>query len=80
MAELHKTVVLDVVGLTRALISEENTPFLHAYLHGSSGPGKAAEATLQVVEPAFPALTCTAQATYLTGHGPASHGIVGNGW
>ena len=33
-----------------------------------------------LVEPAFPAVTCTAQATYLTGTPPSKHGIVGNGW
>lgn len=30
--------------------------------------------------PAFPAVTSTAQSTYLTGSRPAEHGIVGNGW
>jgi predicted AlkP superfamily pyrophosphatase or phosphodiesterase len=30
--------------------------------------------------PSFPAVTCTAQSTYLTGRTPAEHGIVGNGW
>jgi predicted AlkP superfamily pyrophosphatase or phosphodiesterase len=28
----------------------------------------------------FPAVTCSAQSTYLTGLAPAQHGIVGNGW
>ena len=28
----------------------------------------------------MPALTCSAQATYLTGTLPSEHGIVGNGW
>ena len=32
------------------------------------------------IVPAFPAVTCTAQANYLTGCAPARHGIVGNGW
>ena len=32
------------------------------------------------IEPAFPAVTCTAQANYLTGRYPSEHGIVGNGW
>src|SRR5438105_2114271 len=32
------------------------------------------------VEPAFPAVTCTAQATYVTGRPPRVHGAVGNGW
>src|SRR5262245_12023128 len=30
--------------------------------------------------PAFPAVTCSAQSTYLTGTLPSFHGIVGNGW
>lgn len=28
----------------------------------------------------FPAVTCTAQATFLTGLQPSGHGVVGNGW
>jgi len=32
------------------------------------------------IRPAFPAVTCTAQADYLTGELPARHGIVANGW
>ena len=32
------------------------------------------------IEPAFPAVTCTAQSNYLTGQTPSQHGIVGNGW
>ena len=32
------------------------------------------------IKPAFPAVTCTAQADYLTGQYPDTHGIVGNGW
>ena len=28
----------------------------------------------------LPAVTCSAQATYLTGTLPREHGIVGNGW
>lgn len=32
------------------------------------------------VVPSLPAVTCTAQTTYLTGKLPREHGIVGNGW
>ena len=32
------------------------------------------------MEPAFPALTCTAQATYLSGRAAGAHGVAGNGW
>ena len=35
---------------------------------------------LQSYQPAFPALTCTAQSSIVTGTSPAEHGIVANGW
>lgn len=35
---------------------------------------------LGTIRPVMPALTCSAQATYLTGLLPSEHGIVGNGW
>jgi hypothetical protein len=47
----QKTVVLDVVGLTRELISTENTPFLAEYTRSD-------RTHTADVEPAFPALTC----------------------
>ena len=59
--------VLDVVGLVPSLVG----PRLSAF----------AESGWQsVLEPAFPAVTCTAQASMLTGRDPSQHGIVGNGW
>jgi predicted AlkP superfamily pyrophosphatase or phosphodiesterase len=67
---MRKTVVINVVGLTRRLIGE-HTPFLRRW---------AAPAQVRVIEPVLPAVTCTAQATYLTGKLPAEHGIVANGW
>ena len=33
-----------------------------------------------IIRPVVPAVTCTAQSTYLTGKLPSGHGIVGNGW
>ena len=66
---VHKTVVLNVVGLTPALVSR--MPSLGAWTAG----GRTAH-----IAPAFPAVTCTAQADYLTGAYPERHGIVGNGW
>ena len=75
----HKTVVLDVVGLTRSLLTPDDTPFLNAYFDGGDGGGLC-DGSVRDIEPAFPALTCTAQATYLTGEPPGAHGIVGNGW
>ncbi len=67
---MNKTVVINVVGLTKRLIGE-HTPFLKSFLEN----GKSS-----LIKPVLPAVTCTAQATYLTGKWPAEHGIVGNGW
>ncbi|HLP00424.1 MAG TPA: alkaline phosphatase family protein [Opitutaceae bacterium] len=68
MAE--RTVILDVVGLTPRLLGPAMSR-LTAF---------AARAGLQRVRPALPAVTCTAQSTYLTGAPPAQHGCVANGW
>lgn len=67
---MRKTVVVDVVGLTPGLIGP-STPQLAAW---------ARQAKRAAIQPAIPAVTCTAQATYLTGVYPGEHGIVGNGW
>jgi predicted AlkP superfamily pyrophosphatase or phosphodiesterase len=67
---MKKTVVINVVGLSRRLIGE-HTPFIQEY---------ARKGQLLTVKPAFPAVTCTAQSTYLTGETATDHGIVGNGW
>ena len=67
---MRKTAVLNVVGLTPALVGS-NTPHLSAW---------AARGRQALITPAFPAVTCTAQADYLTGVYPERHGIVGNGW
>ncbi len=67
---MGRTVILNVVGLTPGLIGEQ-TPVLK----------RLAETTRQVrIRPVLPAVTCTAQATYLTGRSPSGHGIVANGW
>jgi predicted AlkP superfamily pyrophosphatase or phosphodiesterase len=66
---MYRTVVLNVVGLTGRLLSR--MPALARW---------AATARLATVAPAFPAVTCTTQANYLTGRHPEQHGIVGNGW
>ena len=66
---MRRTVVLDVVGLTRALLGGPHTPHLNAFL-----PASAAVRTVT------PAVTCSVQATYLTGRMPREHGIVANGW
>ena len=67
---VRRTVVINVVGLTERLIGAA-TPKISGFVQR----GRKA-----VIDPAFPAVTCTAQSTYLTGQTPAQHGIVGNGW
>jgi predicted AlkP superfamily pyrophosphatase or phosphodiesterase len=62
-------VVLDVVGLTPELL--EHMPRLRAVAD------RGWRATLA---PVLPAVTCSVQASLLTGLLPREHGIVGNGW
>jgi predicted AlkP superfamily pyrophosphatase or phosphodiesterase len=67
---MHPTAVINVVGLTSSLLGE-HTPHLNALRRdGAFAPIRAVT----------PAVTCTAQATYLTGLPPSGHGVVGNGW
>jgi predicted AlkP superfamily pyrophosphatase or phosphodiesterase len=64
------TAVINVVGLTTGLLGPD-TPHLNALrADGGSAP----------IPSVLPAVTCTAQATYLTGTLPRDHGVVGNGW
>jgi predicted AlkP superfamily pyrophosphatase or phosphodiesterase len=67
---MKRTAVLNVVGLTGSLIGPA-TPNIARFL---------AQGASAAITPVFPALTCSAQSTYLTGLPPAQHGIVGNGW
>ena len=67
---MKKTVVLNIVALSPRLIGE-HTPFLAQWM----SRGKKAS-----IKPVLPAVTCSAQSTYLTGKWPQAHGIVGNGW
>ncbi len=67
---MKKTVVIDVVALSSSIIGE-HTPFLSNYISRKH---------LARIEPVFPALTTSAQSTYLTGKWPSATGIVGNGW
>src|SRR4051794_8889112 len=65
-----KLLVIDVVGLTPAQIGSD-TPNLQAL---------AADGFMTPMGAILPAVTCSAQATMLTGKMPREHGIVGNGW
>ena len=69
MQGMKPLLVLNVVGLTPGLLP--HTPRLAAL--GRAG----FTASLGTV---LPAVTCSAQATMLTGRPPRDHGIVGNGW
>ena len=66
----HRTVVLNVVGLTQSLIGQA-TPNLNRFLRDSQKTS---------LKPVLPAVTCSVQASMLTGLPPNQHGIVGNGW
>lgn len=65
---MRRTVVLNVVGLTPALLGRD-TPNLLRLARG-----------LATVGGVTPAVTCTVQSTYLTGLLPREHGAVANGW
>lgn len=67
---MHKTAVLNVVGLTPALIGEF-TPRIREFIQQGS---------VAAIGHVLPAVTTTVQSTYLTGAWPNEHGIVGNGW
>ena len=62
-------VLINAVGLTPRLL--QHAPRLQAL---------AGDGWLRPVREVLPAVTCTAQASMLTGVLPQQHGIVGNGW
>lgn len=62
--------VVDVVGLSQELLGPD-TPHINRLVErGVARP----------LTPVVPAVTCSVQATFLTGRMPEEHGIVGNGW
>jgi predicted AlkP superfamily pyrophosphatase or phosphodiesterase len=63
-------VVINVVGLTHSMLGP-NTPHLQWL---------AREGFSRPMGTVFPAVTCTAQSTILTGLTPSGHGAVANGW
>ena len=70
MAEVtKKLLVINAVGLTESLISD-NCPNLKYYFNKNK----------QYLTPPYPAVTCTSQASLLTGKPADQHGIVANGW
>ena len=67
---MRRTLVLDVVGLTRDLIGE-HTPNLQALVDAGG---------YRPLHTVTPAVTCSAQSTFTTGLLPSGHGCVANGW
>jgi predicted AlkP superfamily pyrophosphatase or phosphodiesterase len=67
---LNRTAIVNIVGLTPRLLGS-STPRLSAW---------AARGATANIRGLIPAVTCSVQATYLTGQYPSTHGIVGNGW
>ncbi|HEX2882891.1 MAG TPA: nucleotide pyrophosphatase/phosphodiesterase family protein [Polyangiaceae bacterium] len=67
---MNKVVVLNVVGLSGRLLGE-HTPRLARLASAGSR---------HVLDTIAPAVTCSVQASMLTGTLPSEHGIVGNGW
>jgi predicted AlkP superfamily pyrophosphatase or phosphodiesterase len=67
---MHPLLVLNVVGLTPELIGA-NTPNI-ARLVERGG--------MRPLRTVTPAVTCSVQATFLTGLSPGGHGAVANGW
>jgi predicted AlkP superfamily pyrophosphatase or phosphodiesterase len=67
---VHKTAVLNVVGLTSALLGPQ-TPRLRDFM---------TRGALAHLGHVLPAVTTSVQSTYLTGTWPSDHGVVANGW
>lgn len=65
-----RVVVLNIVGLSSRLIGD-STPNLKRFFSRNQAAA---------IRPVLPAVTCTAQSTYVTGKPPSKHGAVANGW
>ena len=66
----HPVAVILVVGLNRSLIGD-HSPHLQAFAN---------KGIVRRLRPVLPAVTCSVQASMLTGLSPDDHGIVGNGY
>lgn len=67
---MHPTIVINVVGLTPQLIGPHTPNLARLTQQGGMRP-------LRTVTPA---VTCSVQATFMTGLPPSGHGAVANGW
>ena len=68
---MKRIALINAVGLSQRLLGSSATPFLNEFITSTG---------VSTIKPAIPAVTCTAQSTYLTGTAPKEHGIVANGW
>src|SRR3954454_301906 len=66
---MQPIILLNTVGLTARHLPL--APRLHALAQAG---------WVRPIREVVPAVTCTAQASMLTGKAPSEHGIVGNGW
>ena len=67
---MKPVVCIDVVGLSTRQLGARTPNLLQLSKDGCGAP----------MRPILPAVTCSAQATMLTGLLPSAHGAVGNGW
>ncbi len=67
---IMRLAVINLVGLSQSLLGE-HMPGLTKFAEKNG---------VQSYKPAFPAVTCTAQSSIVTGTSPEKHGIVANGW
>ncbi len=67
---MHRTLVLDVAGLTTDAIGPHTPHLAKLAARGGARP----------IQALVPAVGCATQATYLTGALPRAHGVVASGW
>jgi predicted AlkP superfamily pyrophosphatase or phosphodiesterase len=67
---MQPVLLIDVVGLSARMIGEHTPAISELARRGAMAP----------MSTVLPAVTCSAQATMLTGLTPREHGAVGNGW
>ena len=67
---MKKIIVLDIPGLVRSNIDKIKTKNISKIIENNNS----------VIIPTFPAVTCSAQSSILTGTYPSEHGIVANGY
>ena len=67
---MRRVLLIDVVGLTWGQLGPDTPALAGLARDGAAAP----------MDTVLPAVTCSAQATMLTGLPPSEHGAVGNGW